>query len=88
MTSPSLKSSDPMPSTEATEGSPAAPDRPDFLELLGALSDAISVITVVHHSLETKEIAEAGDEEVALRHGLTLLRAAYSALDMASLRLG
>ena len=88
MTSASLKSSDPMPPTEVAEGSPAAADCPDFLDLLGALSDAISVITVVHRSLEAKEIAEAGDEEVALRHGLVLLRAAYSALDMASLRLG
>ena len=88
MTSASLKSSDRIPPTGAAEGSPAAADRPDFLELLGDLSDAISVITVVHHSLEAKEIAEGGDEEVALRHGLALLRAAYSALDMASLRLG
>lgn len=85
MTSASLKSSEPGPPTEATAGSAA--DCPDFLQLLGDLSDAISVITVVHHSLEAKEIAEVGDEEVALRHGLALLRAAYSALDMASLRL-
>ena len=88
MSSASLKSSDPLPPTEAIEGSRSALDCPDFLELLGDLSDAISVITVVHRSLEAKEIAEAGDEEVALRHGLALLRAAYSALDMASLRLG
>ncbi len=88
MTSASLKSSDPMPPTEAAEGSPAAADRPDVLDLLGALSDAISVVTVVHRSLEAKEIAEVGDEEVALRHGLALLRAAYGALDMASLRVG
>jgi hypothetical protein len=88
MTSASLKSNDQRPPTEAAEGSPATADRPDFLELLGGLSDAISVITIVHRSLEAKEIAEVGDEEVALRHGLALLRAAYSALDMASLRLG
>jgi hypothetical protein len=88
MTSASLKSNDPRPPAGTAEGSPAAADRPDFLELLGDLSDAISVITVVHRSLEAKEIAEVGDEEVALRHGLALLRAAYSALDMASLRLG
>ncbi|HZT01908.1 MAG TPA: hypothetical protein VFA39_06565 [Steroidobacteraceae bacterium] len=60
----------------------------DILNLLGDLSDAISMITVIHHSLEAKEIAEVGDEEVALRYGLALLRAAYSALDLASLRLG
>ena len=88
MTSASLKSSHPGLPTEPTEGSPAVADRPDLLELLGDLSDAISLITVVHRSLEAKEIAEVGDEEVALRHGLALLRAAYSALDMASLRLG
>jgi hypothetical protein len=88
MTSASLKSNDQGSPTEAAEGSPAAADRPDFLELLGCLSDAISIITVVHHSLEAEEIAEAGDEEATLRHGLTLLRAAYSALDLASLRLG
>jgi len=88
MTSASLKSSDRMPPTGAAGGSRSAAERPDFLELLGDLSDAISVITVVHHSLEAKEIAEVGDEEVALRLGLALLRAAYSALDMAALRLG
>ena len=88
MTFAALKSSDPIPPTEAAEGSPAAAGRPDLLELLGELSDAISVVTVVHHSLEAKEIAEVGDEEVALRHGLALLRAAYGALDMASLRVG
>ena len=88
MTSASLKSSDPGQPHGATNGPPAAADHPDLLDLLGALSDAISVVTVIHRSLEAKEIAEAGDEEVALRHGLALLRAAYSALDMASLRLG
>lgn len=87
MISASLESSDPRPPTEATEGSRAAADRPELLELLGDLSDAISVITVIHRSLEAKEIAEAGDEEVALRYGLALLLAAYSALDLASLRL-
>lgn len=87
MTSESLESSNPRPSAEAVEVSRQAPDRPDLLPLLGDLSDAISVVAVVHRSLEAKEIAEAGDEEVALRHGLGLLRAAYTALDMASLRL-
>jgi hypothetical protein len=53
--------------------------------LLGDLSDAISVLTVVHRSLTAQEIASVGDEEVALRHALSLLRAAYTALDMASL---
>ena len=63
------------------------PEQVDIVSLLGDLSDAISVITVVHQSLDAKEIAEVGDEEVALRYGLALLRAVYSALDLASLRL-
>ena len=58
----------------------------DFLALLGNLSDAIAVVTVVHRSLEALEVRAVGDEEVALRYALTLLRTAYSALDMASLR--
>lgn len=60
-------------------------DRPDFLTLLGDLSDAIAVVTVAHRSLEAKEIAEVGDEEVVLRYAISLLRSAYTALDMASL---
>lgn len=63
-----------------------AADRPDFLTLLGDLSDAIAVVTVAHHSLEAKEIAEAGDEGVALRYAISLLRTVYSALDAASLQ--
>lgn len=63
------------------------PGEVDILTLLGDLSDAISVVTVVHRPLEAKEIAEVGDEEVTLRHGLALLRAAYIALDVFSLRL-
>jgi hypothetical protein len=54
--------------------------------LLGDLSDAISVVTVVHRSLAASEIAAVGDEETALRYALTLLRTTYSALDMFSCR--
>ena len=57
----------------------------DMPLLLGNLSDAIAVVTVVHRSLEALEICAVGDEEVALRYALTLLRAAYNALDIASL---
>ena len=71
----------PETGTEVT----TAADRPDFLILLGDLSDAIAVVTVAHHSLEAKEIAEAGDEGVALRYAISLLRTVYSALDAASL---
>lgn len=70
---------------ETATDAPTAADCPDLLTLLGDLSDAIAVVTVAHHSLEAKEIAEAGDEEVALRYAISLLRTAYSALDMASL---
>lgn len=78
---------------ESPSGSPAnataAPPRMsedvDIDTLLGNLSDAIAVVAVVHRSLEALEVRAVGDEEVALRYALTLLRAAYSALDMASL---
>jgi hypothetical protein len=60
-------------------------DRPDLATLLGNLSDAIAVVTVAHRSLEAKEIAEVGDEEVVLRYAISLLRSAYTALDVASL---
>lgn len=58
----------------------------DLFTLLGDLSDAISVVSVVHRSLAALEIAAVGDEEVALRYALTLLRSTYSALDMVSCR--
>jgi hypothetical protein len=70
---------------ETVTGPPAAAERPDFFTLLGKLSDAIAVVTVAQRSLEAKEIAEAGDEEVVLRYAISLLRTAYSALDIASL---
>lgn len=73
--------------TRATADPPSLSEDVDILNLLGNLSDAISVVTVVHRSLEALEVRAVGDEEVALRYALTLLRAAYSALDMASLRL-
>ena len=56
----------------------------DLFTLLGDLSDAISVVTVVHRSLAALEIAAVGDEETALRYALTLLRSTYSALDRVS----
>jgi len=60
--------------------------RTTLFTLLGDLSDAISLVTVVHRSLAAQEAAGAGDEEVALRHALGLLRATYSGLDMAPSR--
>jgi hypothetical protein len=73
--------------TKATAVPSSISEDVDVLALLGNLSDAIAVVTVVHRSLEALEVRAVGDEEVALRYALTLLRAAYSALDMASLHL-
>jgi len=70
----------------ATESAPPTEADPlEFSTLLGELSDAIAVVTVVHRSLEAKEIMDVGDEEVTLRYAISLLRRAYTALDMASL---
>ena len=56
----------------------------DVVTLLGELSDAIAIVTVAQRSLEAREIANVGDETVALRYAVSLLRAAYSGLDLAS----
>lgn len=77
----------PEPTSQVTVGPPAASEPPDLFTILGDLSDAISLVTVVHRSMEAQENAAVGDEEVALRYALTFLHAAYSALDMASSRL-
>ena len=69
-----------------TSDPPSGSEVVDFVALLGNLSDAIAVVTVVHRSLEALEVRAVGDEEVALRYALALLRTAYSALDMASLQ--
>ena len=61
-----------------------ATGRPDVVTLLGELSDAIAIVTVARRSLEAREIANVGDETVALRYAVSLLRAAYSGLDLAS----
>ncbi len=60
----------------------------DVVTLLGELSDAIAIaiVTVAQRSLETREHAQVGDETVALRYALSLLRAAYSGLDLVSER--
>lgn len=70
----------------ATEsGPPTEADRAELSTLLGDLSDAIAVVAVAHRSLEAKEIGEVSEEEVALRYAISLLRRAYTALDLASL---
>lgn len=53
---------------------------------LGALSDAISLVTVVHRALAAREDDGVADEELALRHALSLLRAAYDGIDLAFMR--
>lgn len=73
------------PDQAPNSGPPGEADRPDLPTLLGELSDAIAVVTVVHHSLEAKEIGKVGDEEATLRYAISLLRRAYTALDRASL---
>ncbi len=61
-----------------------AAGQPDIATLLGELSDAIAIVTVAQRSLEAREIRNVADETVALRYALSLLRAAYSGLDLAS----
>jgi hypothetical protein len=73
------------PDSTAESRPDAETDRPDLTTLLGDLSDAIAVVTVAHRSLEAKEVAEVDDEEVVLRYAISLLRSAYTALDVASL---
>jgi hypothetical protein len=80
-------SSNRSPTKEKTPQLSGTSEDLDIATLLGNLSDAIAVVAVVHRSLEALEVRAVGDEEVALRYALTLLRAAYSALDMASLHL-
>ena len=80
-------SSNRSPTKEPTAQPSGASEDLDIATLLGNLSDAIAVVAVVHRSLEALEVRAVGDEEVALRYALTLLRSAYSALDMASLHL-
>ncbi len=53
-------------------------------DFLGRFSDALAVIAVAECSLASKELRGTADEVVTLRHGLSLLRAAYSGLDLAS----
>ena len=53
-------------------------------DCLALFSDALSVIAVAQCSLASKELLGTGDEVVALHYALSLLRAAYSGLDLAS----
>ena len=72
-----------MPSEQLRTESAHSTRRLDVFRLLGELSDAISLVTVVHRSLAGRDASGIGDDEVALRHALGLLRAAYTGLDSA-----
>ena len=54
---------------------------PDFQAIFGRFSLALSLITVVRRAMDAVEIGS--DEEVALRHGLALLKAVYDEVDRA-----
>lgn len=58
----------------------------DLCTLVGDLADAISVVTVGYPLARCIGDSRVADEEAALRYALSLLRSAYSALDMASCR--
>lgn len=85
VTADAVVGNDSADSADVGSGGAPTASKPDLLTLLGDLSDAIAVVTVAHSSLEAKEIAETGDEEVALRYAISLLRSAYTALDVAFL---
>lgn len=68
----------------------APPIRPDIDEILGRLSDAISVVATATNALlgaEEREGstagADVGDEITTLLHGVRCIRRAYDALDIA-----
>jgi hypothetical protein len=68
----------------------APPIKPDIDEILGRLSDAISVVTTAATALlgaEEREGstagADVGDEITTLLHGVRCIRRAYDALDVA-----
>ena len=77
------KRSEQLRKTEATS---AANAQAILCARLGALSDAISLVTVVHRAIAAREDDGVGDEELALRHALGLLRAAYDGIDLAFMR--
>jgi len=73
----------------------APPIKPDIDEILGRLSDAISVVaTAVNALLGAEERegstagADVGDEITTLLHGVRCIRRAYDALDVAIRRCG
>jgi hypothetical protein len=66
------------------------PLRPDIDEIMGRLSDAISVVATAANALlgaqereGSTSGAEVGDEITTLLHGVRCVRRAYDALDVA-----
>jgi hypothetical protein len=68
----------------------APPAKPDIDEIMGRLSDAVSVVATAANALlgaQEREGstagAEVGDEITTLLHGVRCMRRAYDALDVA-----
>ena len=66
------------------------PGKPDLDEIMGRLSDAISVVATAANALLGSQEregstsgAEVGDEITTLLHGVRCVRRAYDALDVA-----
>lgn len=68
--------------------SAAGPVGPSFWEILGRFDRALSLLTVCHQSLATKESAVVGDEEEVLRQGIRLLRDVHNEFDLRALATG
>ena len=73
-----------------TPANNALPMKPDIDEIMGRLSDAISVVVTAANALlgaQEREGstagAEVGDEITTLMHGVRCVRRAYDALDVA-----
>lgn len=74
----------------ASRASSAPPIKPDIDEIMGRLSDAISVVATAANALMGAEEregntagADVGDEITTLLHGVRCIRRAYDALDVA-----
>jgi hypothetical protein len=65
-------------SRRRAEGARAAPEGAD---VLGRVSDALSLLNVAQNSLPAKEISGTSDEVVALRYASDALRRIYSEID-------
>src|SRR3954453_1561723 len=73
-----------------TRASHVPPLKPDIDEIMGRLSDAISVVATAANALlgaqereGSTSGAEVGDEVTTLLHGVRCIRRAYDALDVA-----